>query len=222
MDRYILHIETATKICSIALSKNGKLLSFKETDESAYVHAEVITLFIEDVLAAGGIKASDLSAVSVTSGPGSYTGLRIGVSTAKGLCYALSIPLISIDALENLAHLAAEKHGNTSIVSMIDARRMEVFATIYNAQLNVVKPVSADVLDKNSYSQFEPFIAVGDGAMKMKEVWKNRAISFDDMIKSSACGHVQLAFERFSKGQFEDVAYFEPFYLKDFISTSKK
>lgn len=222
MDRYILHIETATKICSIALSKNGKLLSFKETDESAYVHAEVITLFIEDVLAAGGIKASDLSAVSVTSGPGSYTGLRIGVSTAKGLCYALSIPLISIDALENLAHLAAEKHGNTSIVSMIDARRMEVFATIYDAQLNVVKPVSADVLDKNSYSQFEPFIAVGDGAMKMKEVWKNRAISFDDMIKSSACGHVQLAFERFSKGQFEDVAYFEPFYLKDFISTSKK
>lgn len=222
MDRYILHIETATKICSIALSKNGKLLSFKETDESAYVHAEVITLFIEDVLAAGGIKASDLSAVSVTSGPGSYTGLRIGVSTAKGLCYALSIPLISIDALENLAHLAAEKHAESKIAAMIDARRMEVFSTIYDEKMTICKPVSADVLDKNSYSQFEPFIAVGDGAMKMKEVWKNRAISFDDMIKSSACGHVQLAFERFSKGQFEDVAYFEPFYLKDFISTSKK
>lgn len=222
MDRYILHIETATKICSIALSKNGKLLSFKETDESAYVHAEVITLFIEDVLAAGGIKASDLSAVSVTSGPGSYTGLRIGVSTAKGLCYALSIPLISIDALENLAHLAAEKHGNTSIVSMIDARRMEVFATIYDAQLNVVKPVSADVLNEDSYHEFEPFLVVGDGAPKLKESWSSRAITFDESIKASAIGHVKLAYSAFDQQKFEDVAYFEPFYLKDFVSTQKK
>ena len=221
MNTYILHIETATKICSIALSNNGKLVSFKETDESGYVHAEVITLFIEEVLSNGGIKANDLNAVSVTAGPGSYTGLRIGVSTAKGLCYALSIPLIAIDALENLAHLAALKHPKTTIASMIDARRLEVFSTIYDSSFNVCKPISADVLDEASYLSFEPFIAIGDGAAKFQDLWQGRAVSFDDSIKSTAIGHVDLAYQSYTKKEFVDVAYFEPFYLKDFVSTAK-
>lgn len=221
MNCYILHIETATKICSVALSNNGELLALKETDESNYVHGEVITLFIEDVLKQSGITVKQLNAVSVTSGPGSYTGLRIGVSTAKGICYALNIPLISVDALYNLAVLARKNNTYSSVCAMIDARRMEVFSTIYNSDLLPVKPLSADILDENSYREYEPFIVVGDGARKMKESWSNRSIQFDLTTKSSASGHTAIAIEKYNNKEFEDVAYFEPFYLKDFVSTKK-
>lgn len=221
MDCYILHIETATKVCSAALSYNGKLIAVKETDESEYVHGEFLTLFIEDVLRQANISAKQLSAVSVTSGPGSYTGLRIGVSTAKGLCYALNIPLIAVDALYNLAVLAKEKNTGSTICAMIDARRMEVFSAIYSAGLSPEKPVSADILDENSYREYEPFIVVGDGSKKMQDVWKDRNISFDLNVKSSASGHVAPAFEKFKNREFEDVAYFEPFYLKDFVTAKK-
>ena len=180
------------------------------------------TLLIQKVLDQQGIKAADLSAVSVSAGPGSYTGLRIGVSTAKGLCYALNIPLIAIDALYNLAVLAKETHPDTTICAMIDARRMEVFSSIYRPDLTLSKPVSADILDENAYREFEPFIAVGDGSYKMQEIWKNRKIIVDTAIKSSAAGHVIPAYEKFRNHQLEDVAYFEPFYLKDFVGTSKK
>lgn len=222
MDCYILHIETATKVCSAALSNNGKLLIVKETDESGYVHGEVLTLFIEDVLKQGGITAKQLSAVSVTSGPGSYTGLRIGASTAKGLCYALDIPLISVDALYNLAVLAKEKNPGSSICTMIDARRMEVFSAVYNSDLSILKPISADILDEHSYREYEPFAAVGDGCKKMREIWKDRKITFDSDIRSSASGHVTIAFEKYNNKEFEDIAYFEPFYLKDFVGTTRK
>lgn len=221
MNCYILHIETATKICSVALSNNGELLALKETDESNYVHGEVITLFIEDVLKQSGITVKQLNAVSVTSGPGSYTGLRIGVSTAKGICYALNIPLISVDALYNLAVLARKNNTYSSVCAMIDARRMEVFSTIYNSDLLPVKPISADILDESSYQEYEPFIVVGDGARKMKESWSNRSIQFDLTTKSSASGHTAIAIEKYNNKEFEDVAYFEPFYLKDFVSTKK-
>lgn len=222
MNCYILHIETATKICSVALSNNGELISLKETDESDYVHGEVITLFIEEVLKNSGITVKQLNAVSVTSGPGSYTGLRIGVSTAKGLCYALNIPLISVDALYNLAFLARKNNTTDSFIcAMIDARRMEVFSTIYNSDLLPVKHISADILDEHSYQEYEPFIVVGDGAYKMKEPWLNRNIQFDLTTKSSASGHTAIAIERYNNKEFENVAYFEPFYLKDFVSTKK-
>lgn len=222
MDGYILHIETATKVCSVAISNNGNLLALKETDESDYVHGEMLTLFIEDVLKKTGLLISQLNAVSVTSGPGSYTGLRIGVSTAKGLCYALDIPLIAIDALYNLAVLAKEKNTDSTICTMIDARRMEVFSAIYSDDLSLKKPISADILDGYSYVEYEPFVVVGNGAEKVQELWKDRTISFDTSIKASAKGHVIPAFEKFKNNQFEDVAYFEPFYLKDFVSTAKK
>lgn len=222
MDCYILHLETATKVCSVALSNNGKLIALKETDESEYVHGEVITLFIEAVLQQAAITPQQLAAVSVTSGPGSYTGLRIGVSTAKGLCYALNIPLIAIDALYNLAVLANNTYPDSTICAMIDARRMEVFSTIYTNNLTIQKPVSADILDEHSYAEFEPFVAVGDGSYKMQEIWKNRNILVDASVKSSASGHVAPAYQKFENKQFEDVAYFEPFYLKDFVGNSKK
>lgn len=222
MDCYILHLETATKVCSVALSNNGKLIALKETDESEYVHGEVITLFIEAVLQQTSITPQQLAAVSVTSGPGSYTGLRIGVSTAKGLCYALNIPLIAIDALYNLAVLANNVHPESDICAMIDARRMEVFSAIYTNDLTPRKSISADILDESSYTEFEPFVAVGDGSYKMQEIWKNRKIIVDASIKSSASGHVVPAYQKFENNQFEDVAYFEPFYLKDFVGTSKK
>lgn len=221
MDCYMLHIETATKVCSVALSNNGELLAVKETDESGYAHGEMLTLFIEDVLKEAGITAKDLKAISVTSGPGSYTGLRIGVSTAKGLCFALDIPLIAVDALYNLAALARKKNKGTSVCAMIDARRMEVFSAIYDPGLEILKPVSADILDEYSYSEYEPFVVVGDGSEKMKELWSERNLRFDSTVRSSAAGHVSIAFEKYTNGTFEDVAYFEPFYLKDFVGTKK-
>lgn len=222
MDCYLLHIETATKVCSVALSKNGNLILVKETDDSEYLHGEVITLFIEEVLKMTNLTLKQLSAVSVTSGPGSYTGLRIGVSTAKGLCYALSIPLISVDALYSLAVLASNKYPDQSICAMIDARRMEVFSAIYKPDLSVQKPISADILDEDTYANYEPFVAVGDGSNKMNEIWDKREIKFDTTIRSSAVGQVSIAYEKYKANQLEDVAYFEPYYLKDFVSTSKK
>lgn len=218
---YILHLETATKACSVAVSENGKLLAIKEDLTAEYAHSENLTLFIQDVLAQCNITLKDLHAVSVASGPGSYTGLRIGVSTAKGLCYALDIPLIAVDALFSLATQAAEKHLDKNLCALIDARRMEEFCAIYTSELKVLKPISADIIDENSYSAFEPFVYFGDGATKLQEVWKDKKCEIDLTINSSARGQVACAYEKFTQNQFEDVAYFEPFYLKDFVSTQK-
>lgn len=222
MKIFLLHIETTTKICSVAVSCNGNLMALKETDESEYVHGEMITLFIKEVLTKAKISPKDLHAVSVSSGPGSYTGLRIGVSTAKGLCYGLNIPLISVDTLYGLAVLAREKEINGTICAMIDARRMEVFSIIYDENFNIIKKLSADVLDENTYSPFEPYVAIGNGADKMVDLWKNRNVRFNLGIKLSATGQIGEAFEKYQKNNFEDIAYFEPFYLKDFVNTSKK
>lgn len=215
---YILHIETSTKVCSIALSKNGTLVQLKEINEGGYVHGEMITLFIQEVITLEQIEMNQLSAVSVASGPGSYTGLRIGVSTAKGLCYALGIPLISIDSLVCLQRIAQQKYPNQSVLAMIDARRMEVFSTLFDGQGNIIKQLSADVLTDDSYAELEPFVVVGDGAAKMEEIWANRTITIDALLLSSALGQVQKAFEKYQNQEFEDVAYFEPFYLKDFVT----
>lgn len=213
----ILHIETATKACSIGVSENGVLIAIKEELSADYTHAENITLFIEEVIKQAGWSLRELDAISVTSGPGSYTGLRIGVSTAKGLCYALDKPLIAIDALVSLAAQANEKHPNKTICTAIDARRMEVFSGIYTPELRTIKPISADVIDSNSYLEFDPFIICGDGAEKLISIWENRPIEFDSTIYSSVKGQVALAFKKFQASEFENVAYFEPFYLKDFV-----
>jgi tRNA threonylcarbamoyladenosine biosynthesis protein TsaB len=219
---FILHLETATKSCSVALSKDGKLLSLKESLTEEFSHGENLTLYIQDVLNGAGINIDKLHAVSIASGPGSYTGLRIGVSTAKGICYALKIPLIAIDALTSLALIAKEKYPKHNLCAMIDARRMEVYCSIYNSCMETLRPISAEIIDEESFKMFEPFIFFGDGASKAAEIWSGRNCIFDSAIFSSATGQIQKAYEKFQNNEFEDVAYFEPFYLKDFVSTTKK
>lgn len=217
----ILHIETATRVCSVAISTDGKLQVVKEISDDGYVHGEQLTLLIEGALTELGLRAADLSAVSVASGPGSYTGLRIGVSTAKGLCYALNIPLIAIDSLTALAVMGQKKYPNVRLCPLIDARRMEVYSAFYEADFSMSKPISADILDETSYAEFEPFVCFGDGAEKVRELWNNRQIKVDPEVQCSAVGQVELAFEKFRTAQFEDVAYFEPLYLKDFVVQKK-
>ena len=219
---YILHLETSTKVCSVALSLNGNLIALKENEEDGYSHGENLTLFIQDVLKQASITVKELNAVSVASGPGSYTGLRIGVSTAKGLCYPLNIPLIAIDSLTSLKEIAKEKHPKSNLCSLIDARRMEVYNLFYSENNELLKPISADIIEQESYSQFEPFVYFGDGAEKLQVLWEGRNCIADISITSSAKGQTKLAFEKYQNQEFEDVAYFEPFYLKDFVTNVKK
>lgn len=218
----ILHIETATKVCSVALSVDGELARLEEFKDEGYSHGEQLTLLIQKVLDQQGMKAEQLSAVSVSAGPGSYTGLRIGVSTAKGLCYAVKIPLISVDTLQAMAEVARVQYPSFNLCPMIDARRMEVFSLITNFDEEILKPVSADILDENSYADFEPFVCFGDGARKMEELWADRNIDFDLDLEPSAKGQIHLAYQKFLKQEFEDVAYFEPAYLKEFYQAPAK
>ena len=219
---YILHLETSTKVCSVALSKDGIIVQLEESVEDGYTHGENLTVFIMRVLEREFISPSHLAAISVASGPGSYTGLRIGISTAKGLCYGLKIPLIAIDSLsalfENVKHISNNQH----VLAAIDARRLEVFSAIFSSDGKLIKPISADVLDENSYREFEPFFLVGDAVDKCEQLWLNRSIHFEKEMKASAKGQVELAYHKFQVNEVEDVAYFQPFYLKDFISTVKK
>ena len=213
MNNYLLHIETATKVCSVAISDNGVVLSLKEASEDAYIHSESLTLFIEAVLVEAGITLNDLSAISVSAGPGSYTGLRIGLSTAKGLCFALNIPLISTDTLDALYHLI--ENNALNIIPMLDARRMEVYAKIYAGNGEILEELDAVILNETSFSSFEPFIALGDGASKCKELWQGRNIVWKETLLSSAAGQAKLAYQKFNEKAFENLAYFVPIYLKD-------
>jgi len=223
----ILCIETATPVCSVALSKNGEILSLKETAKKNS-HSEVVTLFIDGLLRENKIQYTDLNAVAVSKGPGSYTGLRIGVSTAKGLCYALDIPLIAINTLRSMAYGMAEiylKERKTSenilFCPMIDARRMEVYSAIYDENNNEVRETKAEIIEKNSFSEYleqNQMIFFGNGAAKCKDVITHPNSVFYENIHPSATNMVLITEQKFQKQQFEDVAYFEPFYLKDFIA----
>ncbi len=215
---YLLHIETSTKVCSVALSKDGELCAVEELEEQGYSHGENLTIFIERVLKSANISANELHGISVASGPGSYTGLRIGVATAKGLCYSLKIPLLAIDSLTALAALAETTSNKCAV---LDARRMEVYNCIFDAEGNKLKEISADIIDEESYREFEPFVFFGDGAEKLSDIWSNRNCTINSEIKSSAIGQVGIAYQKFQNEDFEDVAYFEPFYLKDFIAGKK-
>lgn len=218
----ILHLETATKVCSVALSREGEQIALKEIEEEGYSHGENLTLIIQELINEAGLTMKDLSAVSIASGPGSYTGLRIGAATAKGLCYALNIPLIAVDALTSLCEEARGNHPDKNLCALIDARRMEVFGLIQNSNGETVKDISADILEEDSYSEYEPFVYFGDGASKLTELWSNRNIESDLTIKSSATGQIRIAFEKYQNQEFEDVAYWEPFYLKDFVVQAPK
>ena len=219
---YILNIETATKNCSVSLAKNGETILRKEMAEQGYSHAEKLHVFIEDILKETAITVRDLKAVAVSKGPGSYTGLRIGVSTAKGLCYALGIPLISADTLQVLAKQVVIKNG--VIVPMLDARRMEVYSAVFDNRHTKINEVQAEILTENSYAEItEPIYFVGDCQEKCQTVLTKSNFHFlPNIIYPSANEMSVLSYEKFLRNEFEDVAYFEPFYLKDFLIAKPK
>lgn len=222
----ILNIETATKNCSVGLSKDGKCIALKELAEQNFSHAEKLHVFIEELLQEANLKVEDLKAIAVSQGPGSYTGLRIGVSAAKGLCYALSIPLIAVDTLEVIARkINPEVSGeNGIIIPMIDARRMEVFSAFFDVNYTKIRDTKAEVIDASSYQEIsETLHLVGDGAMKFKDVLTDAKFRFYPEVEfPSATEMAIISHQKFQNNQFEDVAYFEPFYLKDFVLITKK
>lgn len=218
---YILNIETATKNCSVTLAKNGKTVLCREIAEQGYSHAEKLHVFIEEILKETGVSAKDLNAIAISKGPGSYTGLRIGVSTAKGLCYALEIPLISVDTLQAMAKQVSIESG--LIVPMIDARRMEVYSAAFDKENNKIKEVQAEILTEESYGEINgPVYFIGDCQEKCQTVLiKDNFHFLPEIMYPSANEMSSLSFEKFNQQDFEDVAYFEPFYLKDFILNTK-
>jgi tRNA threonylcarbamoyladenosine biosynthesis protein TsaB len=219
---YILNIETATKNCSVALAKEGKTILCKEIAEEGYSHAERLHVFIEVVIKETGITFQDLSAIAVSQGPGSYTGLRIGVSAAKGLCYALDIPLIAVDTLQVLASQA--KVSNGLIIPMLDARRMEVYSAIFTPTFENKRAVQAEVITENSFEDLqETLYFMGDCTEKCKPILTKENFIFLDEIKYPSAKEMSfLSFEKYKKNDAVDVAYFEPYYLKDFMMTVSK
>jgi len=225
----ILQIETATQSCSVALAKDGIVLTSKQV-EGRNLHAEVITRFIEEIIANAGFTYTNLDAIAVSCGPGSYTGLRIGISTAKGLCFALDRPLIAIETLVAMADgviAMREYNANDSLFlcPMIDARRMEVYTALFTTKGERVQPTSASIIDENSFAdilQDKQVLFFGDGAEKCYSVLnKNPNALYLQNFQNSAAYLTEKALEKFNNKQFEDVAYFEPYYLKDFIAGKK-
>ena len=220
----ILAIETTTKNCSIALFNNGILVQLKEENSDSYSHSENLTLFINEVLIKESIPINKLDAIAVSKGPGSYTGLRIGTSTAKGLCYSLGIPLIAISTLKAMVLGISENQEYDFYCPMIDARRMEVFAAIFDSKKNQVRDIMADVVDCNTYKEYldKQVMFFGDGAMKCEKMINHKNATYLEGISPSAKDMGILSYQKFENKDFEDVAYFEPFYLKDFIAGKKK
>ncbi|MDP1803281.1 MAG: tRNA (adenosine(37)-N6)-threonylcarbamoyltransferase complex dimerization subunit type 1 TsaB [Bacteroidota bacterium] len=223
---FILNIETSTTVCSVSLSKNGELISFKEINDG-FTHAENLHVFIEEVLKTATVSIKELNAVAISKGPGSYTGLRIGVSAAKGLAFSLNIPLIALDTLQIMTNSALIKNESNAVYCpMIDARRMEIYTAVYDKDLKQLKETEALIVDENSiqpFSEFEKIYFFGDGMQKCKEVLSTiKSANFIDAILPSAKNMCDLSYKKYLEKQFEDVAYFEPFYLKDFLILTKK
>lgn len=228
----ILCIESGTNTCSVALGLGQELLSIRENHEPNNNHAKNLTLFTQQILKEQGLKASDLAAVAVSKGPGSYTGLRIGVSAAKGICYGANIPLIAIGSLNAMAYGALlwlnDSMPNLQpniICPMIDARRMEVYTQQFNPNGKSITEVEAKILDEQSFSlvlKSNKVLFLGNGSPKAKDLLKSENAYFVDDFLPSARYMIPLATARLNQNEFEDVAYFEPLYLKDFIATVAK
>ncbi|MBT3210095.1 MAG: tRNA (adenosine(37)-N6)-threonylcarbamoyltransferase complex dimerization subunit type 1 TsaB [Bacteroidetes bacterium] len=224
----ILNIETSTNVCSIALAKAGEVVSYKESSEDKS-HASSITVFVEEVFRDTNFELTQIEAVAVSKGPGSYTGLRIGVSTAKGIAYAIEKPLISVSTLQSLALGLSEKFVSeksqsipTLFCPMIDARRMEVYTAIFDHQNILKKEISAEIITEDSFADFlanNKLIFFGNGAKKCKTIIKHPNAVFIDNIDTSATKMSKISEQIFQNKIFEDLAYFEPFYLKDFVAT---
>jgi tRNA threonylcarbamoyladenosine biosynthesis protein TsaB len=214
----ILNIETATKNCSVSVAKDGETVALKELNDGGYSHAEKLHEFIKEVVLEAGIELSDLKAIAVSKGPGSYTGLRIGVSAAKGLCFALNIPLISVNTLQSLSQTISIKAGY--IIPLLDARRMEVYSSVYNEKYENCREVLAEIITENSFETYlekDKVYFLGDGAEKCKEFIQHPNAVFMDDKFPSAKEMCMLSYVKYKKNDIEDVAYFEPFYLKDFV-----
>lgn len=226
----ILNIETATQICSVALSKDGKTISFCESNDTNS-HASQLTVLIQKLLKTSDVSIEQLDAVAVSKGPGSYTGLRIGVSTAKGICFGANIPLIAIDTLTALANgvrsirSISEDEPKKLLCPLIDARRMEVYTSVFKPDLSTIEEVNAKIIDDKSFldilDKYE-ILFFGNGAEKCKETITHKNALFIDKINNSADFMSDLSEKAFQNKDFEDLAYFEPFYLKDFVATIPK
>lgn len=219
----LLNIETSTTNCSVSLSKDEEILVLKEDNNTGYSHAEKLHVFINHVFDISGISKNEIDAISVSKGPGSYTGLRIGVSTAKGLCYALEKPLISVSTLEALAHQVSVEEG--LIVPMLDARRMEVYSAIFNSEYEIVRAVEAQILDDSSFKEelkSQKVYFIGNGVEKTKQIISHKnAIFIEDKLPSASTMQ-KIANTKYKISDTEDVAYFEPYYLKDFVALKSK
>lgn len=219
---YLLNIETATKNCSVSVAKDGETIALKELNNGNYSHAEKLHEFIKDVLDEAAIKISDLNAIAVSKGPGSYTGLRIGVSAAKGLCFALNIPLISINTLQSLAQSTSFSKGY--IIPLLDARRMEVYSAVFENN-NSIREVKAEIIDETSFNKYlnkNKVYFLGDGAEKCKAFITHKNAVFIDHKFPSAKEMSVLSYKKYKINDIEDVAYFEPYYLKDFVAIPAK
>lgn len=227
----ILCIETGTDICSVGIARDGELVSLRESDEGRD-HAKKVAVFVDELLRETGVAPDELDAVAVGKGPGSYTGLRIGVSFAKGLCYGLGIPLVAVGSLDALAEVAIEDHeagiidvgrwDEAVLCPMVDARRMEVYTRLFDTSGQPLSEVSAEIVTAESFAGVRgcrPLVIFGNGAAKCREVLPDAEYI---NIVPSARGLARLAQERLSAGLTEDIAYFEPFYLKDFVVIPSK
>lgn len=220
---YVLNIETSTTNCSVALSQNGSVVAHKEDNSLEYSHAERLHVYIDEVLQTAKVSIDQLDAIAISKGPGSYTGLRIGVSAAKGLCYALDVPLISVPTLEALAHQVDAPKG--AVVAMLDARRQEVYSAIFDDHFSELRATEAEVLTPESYQELlesSPVYFIGNGVAKTKALIAHKNAYFIEDKLPSAQQMCALSFEKYKAKNFEDVAYFEPFYLKDFIAIPSK
>ncbi len=221
----ILSIESGTEICSVALSRDGEVIALRD-NHVGRDHARLVATFVDELLKECGVEATGLDAVAVSKGPGSYTGLRIGVSLAKGLCYGLNIPLIGVGSLEALVQVAIEKSKDeelqgATLIPMVDARRMEVYTQQFDSDGVALSDITAKIVDESSFAELREsrVVIFGDGASKCAEVLPWVEIL---NITPSAVGVAKVAHTKFSKGESEDVAYFEPFYLKDVVMTKSK
>lgn len=227
MKNYILQIDTATEICSVSLSLDGVLVDQLEASEPN-VHASKLTVYIDELLQNNAVGYSDLRGVSVSMGPGSYTGLRIGVSTAKGLCYALDIPLLAINTLESMFNgFSANKNltANSLYIPMLDARRMEVYMQVYSHNKELIQDTNANIISEESFENYrgKNVVLFGSGALKLKETFSsNETVIIAEDFKHSSASMSLLSHSKFSNNDFEDLVYFEPYYLKEFVASTPK
>ncbi|WP_350290330.1 tRNA (adenosine(37)-N6)-threonylcarbamoyltransferase complex dimerization subunit type 1 TsaB [uncultured Croceitalea sp.] len=220
----IVNIETATTNCSVSISVDGKIVSVKEENTPSYSHSEQLHLFIEEALKEASFSFSDVNAIAVSKGPGSYTGLRIGVSAAKGLCFSLDLPLISVPTLESMA-MQLQIESDEAIIPVLDARRMEVYSCVFDGFHNEIRETKAEVIDENSFEEFKGYKKVhiiGSGAEKCEKTLSHSNFIYHKEAFPSSKEMASLAQKKYEANDFEDVAYFEPYYLKDFILQTKK